>query len=508
MGFMSVDKFRDQVMGCWIGKALGGTLGMPFEGCVGPLEVSLDEMAGQMLPNDDLDLQLLWIRVLEQRGIQTRSVDLAQASFAHYACYPDEYGIARWNTRRGLVPPLTGLHNNWFGDGMGAAIRSEIWACLAPGRPRLAAALAREDALVDHHGNGVWAEMFLAALESDLFTSRDLLRSLGTALELIPVESRLSRALRKVQEWHADGFSWTVTREKTIAEFGCPNFTDVTVNLSFILIGLLFGECDFERSLKLSINCGMDTDCTGATCGSILGILLGASGLPPAMRVSVGNKISCHPSLAGLSLPLTLDELTERTLRLGDQWAGVSGWKLENATPEHAEPLRDARDWLIIRSPAEDSVAGEPTVVGQAEEDPAGATVYHCRFNSIHLDLAPWRQRPGDVLYLLTWLRVESADATRLMGCADAGITVWLDDREVINYHGRRSALPAFHRTEGGATVPVHLTPGALHKVKIRLLTGAGPLSCCLAVGDDQGRYVHPVSFEVPGRNAGPGASA
>lgn len=24
-------------MGCWIGKGLGGTLGMPFEGCMGPL---------------------------------------------------------------------------------------------------------------------------------------------------------------------------------------------------------------------------------------------------------------------------------------------------------------------------------------------------------------------------------------------------------------------------------------------------------------------------------------
>ncbi|CAN5655838.1 hypothetical protein BH09VER1_BH09VER1_55780 [soil metagenome] len=496
---MSTENFRDQVMGCWIGKGLGGTLGMPFEGCSGPLNVSLGEMAGQMLPNDDLDLQLLWIRVLEQRGLSTRSFDLAQAASAHYACYPDEYGIARWNTLRGLVPPVTGTHNNWFGDGMGAAIRSEIWACIAPGRPSLAAALAREDALVDHHGNGVWAEMFLAALESDLFISRNLQSSIGRGLETIPSESRLCQALRTVVEWHAQGLSWDDTRQRTMAKFGSHNFTDVTMNLSFILIGLLFGGGDLERSLKLSINCGMDTDCTGATCGSILGILHGASGLSPALRALAGGSIACHGSLAGLSLPLTLEELTDRSLRLREEWDTVPGDALENVTLHLAEPPDDLHEWLIIRSSAEDNVAGEPSVVTEAENNPAGAASYYYGSNGIHLDLSERVKRPGDVLYLLTWLRVESIDATRIMGCADAGITVWLDDREVINYHGRRPALPAFHRTEGGATVPVDLTPGIPHRIKIRLLTGSGSLSCCLAVGDSHGRFVHPVSYEVPG---------
>lgn len=496
---MSAERFRDQVAGCWIGKGIGGTLGMPFEGCLGPLDVSLGEMAGQMLPNDDLDLQLLWIRVLEQNGPGTRSVDLAKAASDYYACYPDEYGIARWNTLRGLVPPLTGSHNNWFGDGMGAAIRSEIWACIAPGRPALAAALAREDALVDHHGDGVWAEMFLAALESDLFISRDLQSSIAKGLEIVPTERRLAQALRSVVQWHKEGASWEETRQKMLGKFGSHNFTDVTLNLSYILIGLLFGEGDFERSLKLSINCGMDTDCTGATCGSILGILHGASGLSPAMRALAGNVIACHDSLAGLSLPGTLEELTDRSLRLCDEWAGVSGIVLENPTPEREEEPRDAHDWLIIRSSSEENLAGEPSAVREAENDPAGAGTYHHRFNSIHLQLDKWVRRPGDVIYLLTWLRVESAHACRLMGCADAGITVWLNDREVINYHGRRPALPAFHRTEGGATVPVDLPPGVLHKVKIRLLSGAGPLSCCLAVGDGQGLYAHPVSYEVSG---------
>lgn len=489
----------DQIMGCWIGKGIGGTLGMPFEGCSGPLDVAVDQMADQMLPNDDLDLQLLWIRVLEQRGPATRSADLARAAADHYACYPDEYGIACWNTQRGLLPPVTGLHNNWFGDGMGGAIRSEIWACLAAGRPRLAAALAREDALVDHHGDGVWGEMFLAALESDLFASRDLLAAIRTGLEAIPSESKLARALRQVMQWHECGLSWNETRLETVRLFGSHNFTDVTVNLCFILIGLLYGGGDFERSVKLSINCGMDTDCTGATCGSVMGILHGASGLSPELRAMAGSNIAFHPSLADLALPTTLDELTERTLRLHTTWAGIGDGPLDNATTlDGMQCPDDGNEWLVIHSSVGECLDGEPAAVRAAEKNPAASLQYCFRFTGIHLDLADRVKRPGDTLYLLSWLRVEGSTGTRLMCCADAGLTVWLDGREIINYHGRRPALPAFHRTEGGATVPVELLPGRTYAVKIRLLTGTGKLTCTLAVGDDQGRFVHPFTLSVP----------
>lgn len=57
---------------------------------------------------------------------------------------------------------------------MGAAIRSELWACLAPGDPALAAAYAREDACLDHAEEGLWAEVWLAALQSAAFVESDL----------------------------------------------------------------------------------------------------------------------------------------------------------------------------------------------------------------------------------------------------------------------------------------------------------------------------------------------
>lgn len=497
---MMIDKeqLRDRVMGCWIGKAVGGTLGMPFEGCADPLDVSMAHMAGQMLPNDDLELQLLWIHVLEQRGLATRAADLAQAAADHYVCYPDEYGVARWNTWRGLKPPLTGSHNNAFGDGMGAAIRSEIWACIAAGRPRLAAALAREDALVDHHGNGVYAEMLLAALESRCFTPCDVTDVVASGLEVIPADCRLAQAVRYVCDSHADGHTWNEIRQEVGAAFPSYNFTDVTLNLTFIVMGMLFGAGDADQSLTLAVNGGMDTDCTGATCGSILGLLLGASGLPDTWRRMAGDNIVFHESLSGLPLPRTLEELTDRTLALHAQWVGMPDAGLEQATPETAPPIDDPHDWLIFRYAADEVLKGEPDVIAMAERDPASARSAHRRFNGIHLDLSDTVQRPGDVLYLLTWLRVDQLPAsgeTYLMCCADAGITVWWDDQRVLDYHGRHPAIPAFHRTEGGATVPVSLTAGRWHQLKIRLLCGSGRLTCTAAIGDALGRYLQPVRY-------------
>jgi len=54
---MQLDDFRKKVMGCWLGKAVGGTLGQPYEGCNEPLNLSYYEpVPDDMIPNDDLDL--------------------------------------------------------------------------------------------------------------------------------------------------------------------------------------------------------------------------------------------------------------------------------------------------------------------------------------------------------------------------------------------------------------------------------------------------------------------
>jgi len=69
---MKINKkwYEDKVQACWIGKNIGGTIGGPFEGVEEMVEVTgFTTEKGQPLPNDDLDLQLLWLKAIEERGI-------------------------------------------------------------------------------------------------------------------------------------------------------------------------------------------------------------------------------------------------------------------------------------------------------------------------------------------------------------------------------------------------------------------------------------------------------
>ena len=74
------DEYRSKVLGCWLGKNIGGTLGAPFEWRRQINDVSFytQDLGGEPLPNDDLDIQLLWLIALEERGIDIDAHDLAE----------------------------------------------------------------------------------------------------------------------------------------------------------------------------------------------------------------------------------------------------------------------------------------------------------------------------------------------------------------------------------------------------------------------------------------------
>ena len=266
--------YRKKVLGAWLGKAVGGTLGQPWEGGTGPLNLSYyNPVPTTMMPNDDLDLQILWACKLatDWNGVICR--DHFAKAWPECIDFPfDEYGVAIRNLKRGTPAPVCGSYDNWFTDGLGAAIRSEIWACLAPGNPALAAKYAYEDACVDHAGNGIYAEQFLAALESQAFLESDLRKLIRTGLDCIPGDSTLARAIRDTVAWCKNG-TFESVRTQIMNHYGSPNFTDVKMNLPFMIMALLLGKGDFGKTICLAVNCGQDADCTGATVGAIFGII-------------------------------------------------------------------------------------------------------------------------------------------------------------------------------------------------------------------------------------------
>ncbi|CAN7264831.1 ADP-ribosylglycohydrolase family protein [Paenibacillus sp. LjRoot153] len=308
------------VFGGWLGKNIGGTLGAPVEGKKELLELNFyPELPDGPLENDDLDLQLVWLHALEQYGPGLTARELGQEWLEHVFFPFDEYGYALTNLRRGLLPPVAGWFNNPFNDCMGSPIRSEIWAMAAPGAPEIAAHYAYQDAIVDHAGGeGVYGEMFFAALESAIFFEKDRDRLIEIGMKYIPEDCRTSKALKDLLRWHQEGKSWIETRLLILEHHGSDNFTDAPQNIAFTILGWLYGE-DFEDAILKAVNCGYDTDCTAATLGAILGMLLGPEGLPAKWVKPVGDRIVVSPPIKGFPAPKNLDELTRRTIRMGKQ---------------------------------------------------------------------------------------------------------------------------------------------------------------------------------------------
>ena len=315
-------QLRNKIHGCFIGKNIGGTMGAPFEGKRELLDIpGYTTPKGEPLPNDDLDLQLVWLKAMEQNGPHAISANIIGEYWLTHICpHWNEYGIGKANMGKGILPPLSGeLYNDDWRHSNGAWIRSEVWACLAPGFPNISIKYAIMDACIDHGiSEGTIGEIFTAALESIAFVENNVRTIIEKALEYIPESSRVARCVRLVMQEYDKKTPYKVTRDLVMEEVADLGWFQAPGNIAFTVIGLLYGEGDMEKSLIYAINCGDDTDCTAATCGAILGIVNGADGVPEDLKGYIGDRIvtGCINICYSHTIPSTCKELTERIMRM------------------------------------------------------------------------------------------------------------------------------------------------------------------------------------------------
>ncbi len=417
---LNLEEYRDRVLGCWMGKNIGGTLGAPFEWRrqVNRVEFYTQDLGGEPLPNDDLDIQLLWLVALEEMGVQVDANLLADYWCIYVTPHWAEYGTAKNNMRLGLLPPQSGSFHNDYKDSCGAFIRSEIWACIAPGCPQVAARYAYHDAILDHgNGEGTFAAVFCAALESAAFVESDLRRLVEIGLSYIPADCAVSGAARAAVAAFDAGKSWLEARDLILAGFrgsshgGAPELTspadrekgfhegkrgwDVPSNIGLLVLALLYGEGDFAKTVCTAVNCGEDTDCTGATAGSIFGILRGYRAIPPQWVEPVGRKIktAClnlgELGYFGSQLPQDVDEMTRRTERIARQVIASHGLAVEfTGAPSDLSALQAAD--LYAKDPSMRSLAGFSTKPS-APPDYANlnASVHRFPFYEVAVDYGP-----------------------------------------------------------------------------------------------------------------------
>jgi ADP-ribosylglycohydrolase len=345
-------EFRDRVYACWLGKNIGGTLGMPVEGQPGPHKLTFytNVASGEPAANDDLDLQLLWLKALEENNGRVDARILGEYWLKYVPVDWNEYGVGKRNMRLGLLPPVSGQFNNaQWKHSNGAWCRTEIWAVVAPGCPVLAATLAREDACVDHgNGEGTLAAMFLTAVESAAFVEHDRDKLIAVGLSMIPSESALARAIRTAQAAHRAGKDWAAARQEVIEVTKQTGWFQAPRDIAFTMLAWLYGEDDFAKSLCLSVNCGDDTDTSGAAMGSLWGILHGTKGIPQKWLAPIGTKIK-NVAISGFDPPKTVEEFTDRSVAMTKRFLAIHG--LPVAISDGPTDLSRAGE-LVLSDPA------------------------------------------------------------------------------------------------------------------------------------------------------------
>ena len=367
---LSLETYRKKLRGCFVGKAVGGTLGMVMEGHLETRPFTFyDPVPTGMVANDDLDLQVVWLECLRKHGLPVNRYHLSEAWRDHVRCAPDEYGVALRNLAAGVRPPLSGRRENHFTDGMGAAIRSEIWAALAPGDPALAVRLCREDAAVDHDGCGVEACIFLTAIESAAYTESDREKLIDRALGFLTAGGRLHNALCDVRVWWAQKPEFLAVRQQIIDKYAVENWTDVTMNLALILLAWYAGAGDFSRSICIAAEMGYDADCTCATLGSILG-MIDPDGIEDRWTAPLGDALILSDCMVAMHPVATIGELCDQIEAMAGQVQGFYGSEVAfdcaPKTDEGASKPWAATDYVSLKDgydPASALIAVEPFAV-------------------------------------------------------------------------------------------------------------------------------------------------
>ena len=364
------EKLYDRISGAWLGRAAGCALGKPVEGWPKaridkflnksnalPLDdyIPYDE---KITPNnlksstrgniafmdrdDDLDYPILGLLALESRGVKMTSKTIANIwlhSMPFGLTYTAE-NVAYRNFILNILPPESGIYRNPFREWIGAQIRADIFGYVSPGNPARAAELAYLDACISHDKNGIYGEMFVAAMIASAFvldSTKDIILS---GLGQIPAQSRLAEAVRNTLAWCEEENDWEKTWTKVYEAYGNYHTVHTINNAALVVMGLYYGDRSFEQGIVTAVRSGWDTDCNGATVGSILGVKIGAQRLPEKWIGVLNDRLM---SAVRNENDNRISDLAKRTLAVVQQMESYEDEK----KPEPATNWKEGGVWEL-----------------------------------------------------------------------------------------------------------------------------------------------------------------
>ncbi|NEN07684.1 ADP-ribosylglycohydrolase family protein [Diaminobutyricibacter tongyongensis] len=242
--------------------------------------------------DDDIDYPILALHLLETHGTAlrpehvgaawTRLFPIEQVFTAERAAYV--------NMIEGFTGSDVARRRNPYREWIGAQIRGDVFGYVHAGSPWEAAKLSFQDASLSHVGNGIYGEMWAAALVAAAFTASSATEAVEQSIAVVPPQSRLAEALRHTLELKASGITWDAALAEIEAAYGHYSWVHTINNAAAVAVALLWSDDDFLTGVGRVVMSGWDTDSNGATVGSVLGVIAGTRNLPDNLIAPLENR--------------------------------------------------------------------------------------------------------------------------------------------------------------------------------------------------------------------------
>ena len=247
--------------------------------------------------DDDIAYTLLGLLAVEEYGINFTTEELGKAwvRYLPIACTAEE--VALNNIKTGVPVNRIGETNNPYCEWIGAFIRADPWGYMAPGWPEKAAELAYRDGFLSHRRQGIYGEMFFAASIAAAFTVDDPVEALKIGLTEIPKNSDMAKGVKWALKVSPQIKNYMDARNAVEDHFKGMHPVHTINNACLTIFGITIGGTDFTKVISETVAMGMDNDCTAATAGSIVGAVIGKSGIPKHWYKNYNNTV--HSYLIG-----------------------------------------------------------------------------------------------------------------------------------------------------------------------------------------------------------------
>ena len=345
-GKVNSEKLADKIHGAWMGRIAGCYLGKPIEGMrtneLWPLLknsgnypmtryiksedceegyrkdlIKFYEGIKYMPTDDDTNYVVLAQIVIEKYGRNFTSDNMRDAWLWYQP--KDAYCTAERrafiNFVQGFRAPESATYMNPYREWIGAQIRGDYFGYINPGNPELAAEMAWRDARNSHIKNGIYGEMFASAMIAAAAVTDNVKDVILAGLAEVPESSRLYEDVMSVITMHEEGKTWEdVTKyiHEKWDEHTAHGWCHTISNAMICAMALLYGETDFAKSICLAVQTGFDTDCNGATVGSVIGMILGFDAIGEEWKAPFDDTL--ETTIFGMN-KVKISECAEKTMQ-------------------------------------------------------------------------------------------------------------------------------------------------------------------------------------------------